>query len=207
MKTMQPSTLLKATLVLFLFTVMPLGVRADSTQLTLSPVTGTAGEDVTVFGTITNTGTVLVYLNGETFSLGSSSFLNGDVTDFFDNAPLSLSGGTNSGLIALFSFDIAPGTAPGVYSENLLQLLGGPGVLDMNDIADADFSVTVEGATVPEPGTIGLLALGLAAVMLLRRRRLNFVTRYETVTAFGTELRASAFFIRYCLDFVFTSFF
>jgi len=177
MKTMQPSTLLKATLVLFLFTVMPLGVRADSTQLTLSPVTGTAGEDVTVFGTISNTGTVLVYLNGETFSLGSSSLLNGDVTDFFDNAPLSLAGDSNSGLIALFSFDIAPDTAPGVYSENFLQILGGPGMFDQNDIADAEYSVHVEGATVPEPGTIGLIALGLAGVMLLRRRRSNFVTR------------------------------
>ena len=74
MKTIQASTLLKATLVLFLFTVMPLGVLADSTELTLSPVTGTAGEDVTVFGTISNTGTVQIFLNGETFSLGSSSF-------------------------------------------------------------------------------------------------------------------------------------
>jgi len=177
MKTIQASTLLKATLVLFLLTVMPLGVRADSTQLTLSPVTGTAGEDVTVFGTITNTGTALVYLNGETFSLGSSSLLNGDVTDFFDNAPLSLSGGANSGLIALFSFDIAPGTAPGVYSENFLQILGGPGMFDQNDIADAEYSVHVEGTTVPEPGTIGLIALGLAGVMLLRRRPFNWVVR------------------------------
>jgi len=175
MKTMQLNTLLKAALILFLLTLMPFGVRADSTQLTLSPVTGTAGEDLTVFGTITNTGTVVIFLNGETFSLGSSSLLNGDVTDFFDNAPLSLSGGTNSGLIALFSFDIATGTAPGVYSENLLQLLGGPGVLDMNEIAAADFSVTVEGAAVPEPVTIGLIALGIAGVMLLRRRPLNWV--------------------------------
>ena len=177
MQTIQTSTLLKATLILFLFTMMPFGARADSTQLTLSPVTGTAGEDVTVFGTITNTGTVLVYLNGETFSLGSSSLLNGDVTDFFDNAPLSLSGGTNSGLIALFSFDIAPGTAPGVYGENFLQILGGPGMFDQNDIADAEYSVHVEGATVPEPGTIGLIALGLAGVMLLRRRPFDWVVR------------------------------
>jgi len=89
MKTMQLNTLLKAALILFLLTLMPFGVRADSTQLTLSPVTGTAGEDLTVFGTITNTGTVVIFLNGETFSLGSSSLLNGDVTDFFDNAPVS----------------------------------------------------------------------------------------------------------------------
>ena len=127
MKPTQPSTLLKAALILCLFAIVPSGVQADSnqTQLTVSSVSGTAGEDVTVFGTITNTGTGRVYLNGEGYSLGSSSLLNGDVADFFANAPASLGGGANSGLIALFSFDIAPGTAPGVYDENFLQLLGG----------------------------------------------------------------------------------
>ncbi len=175
MKPIQPSTLLKAVLALFLFAILPHGVRADSnqTQLTVSNVTGAPGQDVTVFGTITNTGTVLVFLNGEGFSLGSSSFLNGDVTNFFANAPASLAGGANSGLIALFSFDIAPGTAPGVYDENFLQLLGGTGQFDQNDIADAEFSVTVKSTTVPEPGTIGLIVFGLSGVMLLRRRFLN----------------------------------
>jgi hypothetical protein len=175
MKPKQPSTLLKAVLALFLFAIVPLGVRADSnqTQLTVSNVSGSPGQDVTVFGTITNTGTVLVFLNGEGFSLGSSSFLNGDVSGFFANAPASLAGGANSGLIALFSFDIAPGTAPGVYDENFLQLLGGTGKFDQNDIADAEFSVTVNSATVPEPGTIALLVLGLTGLMLLRRKMFN----------------------------------
>lgn len=179
MKTIQPSTLLKAALILCLLTIVSSGVRADSnqTQLTVSSVSGTAGEDVTVFGTITNTGKLRVFLNGEGFSLGSSSLLNGDVTDFFANAPTSLSGGANSGLIALFSFDIAPGTAPGVYDENFLQLLGGTGKFDQNDIADAEFSVTVESATVPEPETIVLLALGLAGVLLLRRRSFNDIAQ------------------------------
>jgi hypothetical protein len=172
MTTIQPSALLKVALLLCLFAIVSSEVRADSnqTQLTVSSVGGTAGEDVTVFGTITNTGTVRVFLNGEGFSLGSSSLLNGDVTDFFSNAPASLSGGANSGLIALFSFDIAPGTAPGVYDENFLQLLGGTGKFAQEDIADAEFSVTVESATVPEPETIALLALGLASLILLRRR-------------------------------------
>lgn len=179
MRTIQPSTLLKTTLALFLFTIVPIGVRADSsqTQLTLSIVTGTAGEDVTVFGTIANTGTTLVYLNAENYSLGSSSFLNGDVTDFFNNAPASLMGGSNSGLIALFSFDIAPGTAPGVYNENFLQLLGGAGQSDQNDIADAEFSVNVVPSGVPEPETIGMIALGVAGLLLLQRRATNDVVR------------------------------
>jgi hypothetical protein len=180
MKTIQPSSLLKAAFVLLVFTIVPIGVRADSgqTQLTLSIVSGTPGEDVTVFGTIANTGTTLVYLNGENYSLGSPSlFLNGDVNDFFANAPLSLAGGANSGLIALFSFEIAPGTAPGIYNENFLQLLGGAGRSDQNDIADADFSVDVVPSRVPEPETIGMIALGLAGLILLRRRAINDVVR------------------------------
>jgi predicted secreted protein len=179
MKPIQSSTLLKAALALFLFALVPLGVRADSsqTQLTVSNVTGAPGQDVTVFGTISNTGTALVFLNGEGFSLGSASLLNGDVTNFFANAPASLAGGTNSGLIALFSFDIAPGTAPGVYDENFLQLLGGAGKFDQNDIADAEFSVTVKSNMVPEPGTIGMIALGLVGLLLLRRRVLERVAR------------------------------
>jgi hypothetical protein len=177
MKTIQPTSLLKAAFVLILFTLVPIAVHADSnqTQLALSVVAGTAGEEVTVFGTITNTGTTLVYLNGENYSLGSSSLLNGDVTDFFANAPASLAGGGNSGIIALFSFDIAPGTAPGIYDENFLQLLGGAGNSDQNDIADAAFSVTVESTTVPEPETLGMIALGLAGVILLRRRRFSHI--------------------------------
>ncbi len=89
MKPTQPSALLKTALILCLFAIVPSGVQADSnqTQLTVSSVSGTAGEDVTVFGTITNTGTGRVYLNGEGYSLGSSSLLNGDVADFFANAP------------------------------------------------------------------------------------------------------------------------
>ena len=179
MKPIQSSTLWKVVLALFLFAIVPLGVRADSsqTQLTVSNVTGTPGQEVTVFGTITNTGTALVFLNGEGFSLGSSSFLNGDVTNFFTNAPASLAGGTNSGLIALFSFDIAPGTAPGVYDENFLQLLGGAGQFDQNDIADAEFSVTVKSNTVPEPGSLGLIAVGLIGLLMLRRRILNGAVR------------------------------
>ena len=179
MNPMQSSTLWKVVLAVFLLAIVPLGVRADSsqTQLTVSNVTAAAGQDVTVFGTITNAGTALVFLNGEGFSLGSSSFLNGDVTNFFANAPASLAGGTNSGLIALFSFDIAPGTAPGVYDENFLQLLGGAGKFDQNDIADAEFSVTVKSNMVPEPGTIGMIALGLVGLLLLRRRVLERVAR------------------------------
>ena len=80
---------------------------------------------MTVYGTITNTGSDDVYLNSENFTLGSSSFSNGDVTDFFLNAPLSLAPDSDSGLIALFTFDVASGTPGGSYGGNFLDILGG----------------------------------------------------------------------------------
>jgi hypothetical protein len=145
--------------------LLPAGLRAD-TQLTLSSVSGSAGEDVTVYGTISHTGAGTTNLNAEDFTLGSSHFAEGKVTDFFNNAPFFLTGDSDSGLIALFSFAIAPGTAGGIYAGNSLEILGGPGIFDQNILAGANFSVDVTSGTVPEPGTLALLflALGIALV-------------------------------------------
>jgi hypothetical protein len=148
---------------------LPATLRAD-TVLTLSSVSGAAGHEVNVFGTISNTGSGVVNLNGEDFNLGSPAFLLGDVLPFFENAPFFLSGGTNSGSIAIFSFLIAPGTASGVYTGNVLDILGGPGIFDQNLIATAKFSVDVTGsAPTPEPGDLGLLLAGMACAFLLLR--------------------------------------
>ena len=67
-----------------------------------------------VFGTIfvenKEMGSLVVVGAFGSLDVVSSGFVL--VTDFFANAPAALGGGANSGLIALFSFDIAPGTAP-----------------------------------------------------------------------------------------------
>ena len=143
-------------------------------DLTLTSVSGAPGSEVTVYGTITNTGSDDVYLNSENFTLGSSSFSNGDVTDFFLNAPLSLAPDSDSGLIALFTFDVASGTPGGSYGGNYLDILGG-GPTDQNLLASAEYSVTVKNTVAPEPGTIGLIVLGVAGVILRRRRSFNSV--------------------------------
>jgi len=149
-------------------TISPRVLHASGIDLTVSSVSGAPGDTVTVDGTITNTGTTTVFLNNEDFTLGSGSFSNGDVTDFFFNAPLSLDPGDNSGLIALFTFDIAGGTPGGVYTGNFLDILGGPGFSDQNLLASTEFDVTVtSGATVPEPSTLPLAATGFLALLAL----------------------------------------
>src|ERR1700682_2574233 len=127
MGTKQIKVSLMAICVMSLFALLPTSAHANSITFTLSAVFGAPGSTATVYGTITNTGSSTIYLNGASFSLSSPSFLNGDTTNFFLNAPLSLAGGTNSGLIGLFSFGIAPGTPRGLYSGSFLDILGGLG--------------------------------------------------------------------------------
>jgi len=153
-----------------LLAMLPSSARADGGGLSLSAVTGSAGQEITVYGTISNSGGDTLYLNGESFTLGSSNFTDGDVTDFFNNAPFFLSSDSNSGSIALFSFLIAPGTPSGVYSGNALQILGGLGSADQNLIASANFTIDVTGGKVPEPSGLILLGFGLTSLTLLRRR-------------------------------------
>lgn len=141
---------------------LPPRADAGTIQLSLTGVSGNPGTSVTVFGNIVNDGASAAYLNGENFTLGSAAFLNGDPTDFFLNAPLSLDPGQSSGQIGLFTFGIAAGTAPGVYSGNFLDIIGG-GPSDFTDaLASAPFSVDVQGATAaPEPPALLLLLAGL----------------------------------------------
>ena len=171
MKSKRVKALGMASLVLCLLAMVASAARGDGggVDLTLTSVSGAPPSEVTVYGTITNTGSDDVYLNSENFTLGSSSFSNGDVTDFFLNAPLSLAPDSDSGLIALFTFDVASGTPGGSYGGNYLDILGG-GPTDQNLLASAEYSVTVKNTVAPEPGTIGLIALGLAGVILLRSR-------------------------------------
>jgi hypothetical protein len=176
MKSKRVKVMGMASLVLCLLMMVVSAARADGgdEDLTLTSVSGAPGSEVTVYGTITNTGSDTDYLNSENYTLGSTFFSNPDITDFLLNAPLYLGPGSNSGLIALFTFDVASGTPGGSYGGNFLDILGG-GPIAQNLLASAEYSVTVKNTVTPEPGTIGLIALGLAGVILRRRRPFNGV--------------------------------
>jgi len=172
MRARQIKILAMLILAMSLLTLGPTPVYADGVDLTLAPVSGTPGSTVTVDGTITNDTSDTVYLNSESYTL-PSPFTNGDNTDFFLNAPLSLAPDTNSGLIALFTFEIEPGTSGGSYSGNFLDIVGG-GPSDFTDVlTSSGYSVTVLSSTVPEPSALVLLSTGLLGLLLLRRDNLK----------------------------------
>jgi hypothetical protein len=120
---------------------------------TLSDVRG----GVVVFdGTLTNSGTDDVFLNG-VVSFISSPDLTVDDQPFFLNTPLFLppNGGTFTG--ELFDVAISSAAAIGAYTGSF-TIQGGADAEAFDSLATANFSVEVVSASqIPEPSTIILL--------------------------------------------------
>ncbi|MFZ0087404.1 MAG: PEP-CTERM sorting domain-containing protein [Candidatus Acidiferrales bacterium] len=148
-------------------------VRADSLTVTLTEASQTVVQGTTVVtfdATILNPSvTDTIFLNSDG---SSASFpLTLDDTPFLLNAPLSLDPGASSGPFGLFDIDLPLDVAPGSYSGTF-QIIGGVSATDFSDVlANVDFTVDVKSAVtgVPEPGTILLLASGLAALGFFRK--------------------------------------
>jgi hypothetical protein len=156
--------------------------RAQTLDVTLVDPNQTVTQGTTsiaVDATIFNPTTQTIYLNGDS-STTSSPFLTVDDTPFFNNAPLSLAPGQSSGTIELFDVDLAGATPTGTYALNTFSILGGAdgGTFSLfNDLADAQFSVTVSSAvsvSAPEvdpSSATSALALLAGFLTVLRGRR------------------------------------
>lgn len=127
---------------------------------------GSPGQTLNFFGTITNTGASTVFLNGDSYNFALTDATFSD--NFFANVPVSLAAGASSGDIDLFDVTIAnPETLPlGTYSGTY-GLFGGVDENAEDNLAQASFSVNVT----PEPGYFALLAIGLVSMVWLHRRR------------------------------------
>jgi hypothetical protein len=119
---------------------------------------GSPGDTLQFFGTITNNTGDTVFLDSDDFSLAGLSLT---FLDDFGNVPISLDPGETSADIELFDIGIsdplldATGKYPGAYF--LLE--------DSNLIGSADFSVT----TTPEP-SLTFLLLGVSGALLFGAR-------------------------------------
>lgn len=136
-------------------------------QFTLSnPVqNGIRGQTLTYSGSLVNSGTGTVFLNGASFNLAGTG-LTPDETPFLVNAPLSLAPG-QSYVGSFFEVFVAL-SAPTQISTGTFTIVGGPTDLSQNTLATQSFSVVV-GA--PEPASIGLCLIGAALLLPVVRRQ------------------------------------
>jgi hypothetical protein len=164
---------------LILATLGTAAAKADTITITFDQPNQVAlpGTTVEFFGTLTNNTASTIFLNGDAFNLNGLSFTTTD--QFFNNAPISLAPGANSGDIELFDISVASPLldAAGFYTGtyNILGGIDGDGQ-DVLETNPATFSVDTAPATspVPEPASIALLLTGASTLLLTatRRRRL-----------------------------------
>ena len=166
-------------------------VRADGTGLgdltiTLPTISGMAGQQFTVFGTLTNSSASTLYFSTDSVTFNNPAFqgtpdvaANGFLGLLLglDLGPTSINGNSTLTGVDLFTVMIPTGTAPGLYGVNFYDLLGGidPACTPLGlcgvQLGTVEFSVNVQApVTTPEPGTLLLFASGLLAVFFLIRR-------------------------------------
>ncbi|HZP84608.1 MAG TPA: hypothetical protein VFB21_23435 [Chthonomonadaceae bacterium] len=125
-------------------------------DFTLDPAAqaGKPGDTLTFTGTLKNTGTTTLFLNGDNFTLPGTG-LSLDDTAFLTGAPLSLDGGesyTGPFFDILFDPNAPPQSVSGTFS-----VLGGADENALDTLASQNFGVAV----VPEPMASLNLLMGL----------------------------------------------
>jgi hypothetical protein len=137
---------------------------------------GTPGSEVYFTGTLTNTGTNPLYLNGIQFDFDSlaAPYLTGDANVFFNNTPVSLAAtGTTGDSYAgqIFGINVDPTTPSGTYTGSV-TLTGGADGNATDILGTQNFEVVVSSAGVPEASSLfsASLMLGMGGWLLYRRK-------------------------------------
>ena len=148
------------------------GSRSEAALLSLQDsVTGTPGSLGNLFGTFTNDGSGVLFVNGDTVS--ASPELTVDDSPFLLNVPQMFAPGASVGPVLMLRVNISPAAVPGTSYSGTLTAFGGSSTSALNVLDDETFEVIVRSSTapVPEPATSILAGIGATAVALTRRRR------------------------------------
>ena len=132
----------------------------------LQPVlSGSPGDVLAFFGTITNTTGSPAFLNADNFNGVPPGYL--DDSPFFANTPAGfLDPFGSTGLIELFDV-----TVPDFNIIGSFEILGGAAIDDQTVLASADFTVFT-----PEPSSMALMFAAMAAAACFRRSLAGFRT-------------------------------
>jgi hypothetical protein len=163
-------------LALMILLTGPFCARANETFFNItfdSPVqSGSLGDFLQFFGTITNTSGSTVYLNSDNFDLTGFNY-GTDVTDYFAITPVSLDAGASSGDMELFDI-----TIPNPFTDGCValadcggsyQILGGADSNAQNVLGTAYFTIDVQQASgVPEPSYVVLLSGALVLLFVVK---------------------------------------
>jgi hypothetical protein len=167
---MKSRFLIASTIPILLCVATAYAQTLDVTLIDPNPVVTQGTTSIAFDATIFNPSTTdTIYLNGDAATT-SSPFLTVDDTPFFNNAPLSLAPGQSSGKIELFDVDLAAATTTDTYALNTFSILGGAdgGTFSLfNDLADAQFSVTVSSATTVSAPEIDPSSAASAIMLLI----------------------------------------
>jgi hypothetical protein len=145
--------------------------RADVIFNLTPPMLSTAaGTTIEFTGTLTNTGSAEVFLNGDLSMLLYSNLTLND-SPFFANSPLSLAAGGGSYFGPFFDIIVDPVAVPGVYTGSFM-IQGGADSSTFSNVASQNFQVTVVSG-VPEPTVFIFVAIALAAIAFTRSRMIG----------------------------------
>ncbi len=172
------------------------GTGLDFTLDTPTISTGTSSADqvFTFYGTLTNSSSMPLYLNGDLFSVDAP--LSGDDSALVnsllfptdsngDLLPQPELGAGQSLNLALFNITVPTGTPSGQYS-GLFQLQGGATTDDYDLLASQSFQVTTSASPAPPPSAVPEVPGGMTlTVGLLMTAGLVVAARRKKVCASG----------------------
>lgn len=143
--------------------LLPKAALADTLTIT-NPTLTAAGGTVAVYGTYTNTGSVLENFLGDDFTIGISGSTVNDTPYFVEAQSIA----PNSSITEELFLLTVPAVSAGSYASDFVITTDGSS-------ATGNFNVNVSGAAVtPEPSTWLLLGTGVLGMGVLLRRRNQF---------------------------------